>query len=1707
MNSSMSGSQGSTKGFLSNNSQSIIENSRGPSLSEKIHANLFYLSTNIHRYTGFSSKWIAFSAIFRILQNYATIFMPGCKSFWGSDSRAEIIILIVTLPLHLCFARGNSAYHAVLSILYTLILFFCLAVLASFLLRDPHQKSFTNKEIYLISFLFGVIVPIFSTFALSTFGACVKHIAFLGDNDILSIFGVIFGAFAFIISIPLNILSMALIRARSSIDMKTFYATWGSRVHIYFLVDYTFQLCSFFEECLPIDRKYYLIAFCGLLFLTSNPLTIIIALFDGNFQRFHDAAYFCSQICSTMLAILLMLMQIWVKTLTPAYVIITEIIGFMIFLAIFNLDLLVRERKILNKMNHIYHSNHAILPSLSPLIFTNPEQVHVGFSQEAYNTLQAFDTLNIKTAVEFHRYVSIGADAKLPAVTNLDFIKWGLIKFNDYATLVDSAQICQYFGDTSQVLPIIIQHIRESPEKGFFKAFAINIIESLHTDSISDSPQLFKMIEEKANGGLTRTRRMISVFWGCVLNHSIPSMKEALCKMRDSITETEAHFDELTRCYPYSDSTINLMLTFLTELRGYYDAAERYINSVSSHFIERSLEEMTTEDNSKNNDIMGEILNNKSKSYYPFTSELSNYMEQERVATKTSQAPMVALWTLGVFSLLAIIGCFIFVIAKTLSTFSTYPKYLKIVDGCNEAITNLASMTIGARRMCLFSHNLIKTTDKQIPVSQDASDRSAFYNYSTMLPYLLENIEKLTISLQKFYQEAAYSDEMLYSIEHKKTSFVFYGNQFNGSLSFALDLMANSLRNVVGNIPMLFEDQQMKHPFSLDGPTYLPDAISSAEVHQKRAAYLNLLYQKRKEAAKNLHEDFDETDLSFIDKDHLPEIQNITTTFKNRTVTIMYDPVEMFKASCQSACIKHLILNVKPIADLLLRFFMDFEDLSKDKVDDLSEILKWSMIIMPVAFIVLFITAVIICSYFVIQESNFRTTLYLSLPEQIASEIFRAGGQTYKAHQKIKKTLGGAEGNEAEKELSDEKDKQSVSSKSPEIELLKEKARNIESLHQFSSVTNGINGTGIYHFIGWSIIYIIIGALAMFILTLYAKDINDGFFGRAVMIVESAMRFLRLLYATLYTFEFFFQQDNIKLVDPNNILAMNARLVGGAIKSHQTLTYGNVNVSYSFREYKEVENVILSKLADTRANTTAETFKSFGSLQHDSYKNFGFDTKFRIYCQYISAIAHNFANNLSAYSLNDEIWQHFEHLFFVHLLDETVDTVTYYMDGVSGVISKSLIISLVISLSALVILLLIFGWPINKALTALGDYFDLTLHMICTIPPAVFGRSIYIEKWLKGEVNAFNYKQYESNFKRTVSASLQNQIIDESPEKLFVFNTKGEYIPINDKEQFQENASIQDVLAELIDNHEALMPGIEAAYQKIIDAKDAVENQTFKSLSKEGNPIKIIMRGIPTSETDVSSTNVIKYYAYVAILTRDITQEQTSLDEYKKQKDHTILLLSRSVPSAFAKRMHDGERRIKFSAGIGSVLNIEIIDFETTVMSQPPENVQRILVDIREFVNRLLEENKNMSLVKINRGLLTFVAGLFNDEQNGRTEALDSIRFSAFLASGIKEIFEREKINTGLRFGISTGGPIYCKVLMDITPFIIVSDEISSLSNVIVKNGKVDTLLLDRTTYECIYGVNIDAQISGDIDFNGKHITLYAVNIPDLINSMQQPQA
>ena len=86
-----------------------------------------------------------------------------------------------------------------------------------------------------------------------------------------------------------------------------------------------------------------------------------------------------------------------------------------------------------------------------------------------------------------------------------------------------------------------------------------------------------------------------------------------------------------------------------------------------------------------------------------------------------------------------------------------------------------------------------------------------------------------------------------------------------------------------------------------------------------------------------------------------------------------------------------------------------------------------------------------------------------------------------------------------------------------------------------------------------------------------------------------------------------------------------------------------------------------------------------------------------------------------------------------------------------------------------------------------------------------------------------------------------------------------------------------------------------------------------------------------------------------------------------------------------------------------------------------------------------------------------------------------------------------------LRYALCTGGPIFTKLYMDSTPVSLVFGDPVSLARQILRKSSHNLLLLERTTYECIYGMNIDCQMAGEIDYAGKHTSIYSIQVNNII--------
>ncbi|OHT00934.1 hypothetical protein TRFO_32231 [Tritrichomonas foetus] len=1659
---------GSTKGFLSFSSQSVIDSSKGPSLSERIKNNCLHLSANLHRYKGFDEAFHNFAVVFRMIQNYCICLMPGCTDFWRSNNSTSFFVYILAIPLHLCFLPGNASFHSYFSIVLFLFFLISIIFIISVILRNPEEYSASNSIIFFISLYCSVLTPILSIFVFTLFGNLLKSYIFMGDHSTEVIAAIVLSAITAVLVVMSHYFSFYLMRGTANIDFNAIYVPWAPYISIYAHIEMVYLILSFLEEFLPLNQTWFQVAFSIFALLISNPFTIIFMIRHPIFQDVNDIVYLSTQLTVNMITVILMDVRLISDKLTPTLLFVIVIISFALFLITYKFiirRLLLKYTKLLYS---VYKQSTPVLPPTTPLVFTTPLSNQVPLSHEAYSVMQAFSSLEITTVREFLIFIFVGAIVRMPAIKNIDFIKWGLNYFSDVKTLIICAQICQHFEDNGQTQTVLIQRLREIPDLSIFLTPILHNLELDHTDVISDKPLFLKMLQKKATGGLARCRRSLSLFWGCVLKHSQNTMNESLCKLRDSIYEANLHFDELIRCYPVSIEAIALYLNFLTEVKGEYLKCNQYINDMSAKFIEMKSDAIENDDSI---DGISLLLQDPNRRFSPYISKLSQFMEQERQAHESTNGPIIAIWTLAIISSIALIVCILVIMIKTLVSFNVYPSLLMIVNSCDDVIMKISSLILGARRLCLFSAGGL--TGNTINFGTGGSDTSMYDSPEVLIPWLLQQGDHLPQLILRFYKNATNNADLLRLLTKNVKPLLIFNTTMNGSLNFIFDMMCMSLRNIATNIPSLFEDIEYKR------------AAPKADLQL-------MLYEKMKMSFFDGHWSPHRKSLT-NSLENLQKLKNVLlppSTLENSSSGTDMEPIENFHAVCNSSEMNLLVNNIEITAELSDDFVDSFITISSQTVESLSSLLYYSMIFFPIGYVFVFGVALLIVCIYIKKEANFRLTLFLSLPEQVASEIFRAGGGSYVTKKKIDNRENA--GNQSDYGA-DGTNQPSVELISPEVEQMKEKALTIESLYQFSSTKNLITGTGLKEYAAYGVVYIIIAAIAIFCLTFYARSVNNTFHARSNMLCYSALRYSSVAYASMFLEEGFFS-SNISMFNSSEVLRLSQKFLIRAESIHRVLTYGSDDIQFDFREYSNLKNMILKDISMAIPDTF-QPEPAYSMMQHDGYKSYSFDTFMRIFIESTRGMMETYRIDNESYHINDNSWQHYNHLIVGHLMSSLENATFFYLEGVSSVIEESFIVSLLISVVTLIVLLLLFVGPILSSTLAISRYFSTTLHVLCQVPPDVFNRSFYINKWLKGQISRSNYNQYENTFMRTVSQELQARIIEESPEKMILFSSTGEYIETHSYDVSQlEEKTLPNILSLAIDTKDQkIVEEVKHNLEKFQEAKDQIDNVVIVANSIKDTPIKLTVTGITSADLSSSISSVQRYYSYIAILIRDVTQEANEEALFEQEKEKTLGLLKQIIPTQFAIRIHDGERRISFSSGIGSVMSVMIDHYEECLEKVDLSMVSEILMSLRKAVDQALVDFDNVSMISMTGGEFLFVAGLFNDEQNGRTEAIDTLQFAVKLNSAMIETFESYHLNASMKFGICTGGPIYCKLIMDGTPVSIVSGDPVSMAKIIRDYCKSKQLLLERTTYECSYGLNIDAQLVGEFDFQGRHTAYYSL--------------
>ena len=1680
-----------TKGFFSFSSQSILDSGKGPSFLERVRTNAMQLSINMQRYK-LSHAFGNLASVIRLIQCYCVVFMPAYTDLWNETLESRIFVTILKVPTHLCFTT-SPIYHVVLMIV--LFAFFLYLILWGMVhvSRDMTLWSHKNSLIATMRVIYELVVPVFVCFVCSLGGYILGQPIFHGNKEPIIIVGCVFSVLTILMSAMLHFWSFYMIRGCAILQYDRLFIPWGPKVKAYVIIEAIFYMLAFGEEFFPLNELWYRVGFSIVVCILQNPVTATIMIKSPMFQDPYDTAHYATLFIVTFVATIMINVQHLSPQLTPTTMFVVCVIVFVIVFVVYRSFKTAVVNKLLKKMYSVYRGNKPVLPQVTPVVFTSPLSNQVALSQEAYQVIQALDSLEVNGPREFHRLLSAGSLMKMSAVTNIDLIKWGLNYFTDINTLIICAQVCQHFGENNQTQNVLLQKIMESKDIDVFAQQIVKTLEFDHADAISDQPLLLKNLERKASSGIARCRRSMALFWGCVLNHSASSMKEAMCTIRDAVDETDEHFDELMRCYPMRLSAIALYLTYLTEIKGEYIKCNHYINDVSARFIEMKSERL---DDEESIDGMSGLIADCNRSFAPYISRLGQFMEQERHLVGPAKTPMRVLLGFTLVSLIIILISLILVIGVTLTELETFPQLLEIVRDFGKCIVTISEMTIAERRLCLFAAGKIVPGEYQTDTGNTEGILLTYPN--TTLVYIIDRAERINQELQTFYKTASKNKVLASALRTTVMPMTIYGSVEPTTLSGGLEFSAFNLKQIAGNVPKFFkQDDDLAAGGGgtpgkiLSADDGIPSFFDSHHHPLKTLRSVRWDPQAMRAAVPKINDFF----------------EKLQAHVRGESVDVSNINIDEYQDTCGSEEMKNMIVNMANLSQLAVMFMWHFYDEIAVQVKKLDNILNMSMILFPIAFCGLFSLGLAYCSIYIRKEMKFRMTLYLSLPEQVASEIFRSGGGAIRRKRNIDADKGG--GGETDR------DGNQQSTARPEGDALKEKSMAIETLHQFASHGGGIHGSGLPVYITWTCIYIVISAVGIFGLAYYARSVNQTFDSRTMIIAYSSMRNALIDYVAILVQELFYFDSSMAALKMNFQPFLVAYVTARGFwdtceRLNEALTFGSWNITYDFREYEAVADLLLwsTTVIPTPNFTNFQPESSVSRMVHNGYQDMGLRAIIDLFMMFSRMIMDVIAGVYTTtqqipFTVDDDTWKAYNHINFVHISGETGKLPDLYSSAVNEVIDTAFIYAVVISVATLLLLIIIFAGPILMAINAMSGFVHMTMHTIGQVQPEIFSRSMYIHKWLKGQITRFNYrtKANETYYKRTVSVELQNKVLDESPEKIILFNNQGQLvdagllIPPDVTEP-----SIEDVMNYVFDvaNNKTVFEHIQKAIERFCDAKDTKENTSVLVTSLTDTPLRITVTGITDTDASLSTSSVQRYYSHVAVLIRDVTQEHMEETQYKSQKEHVIQLLSCVVPRAFALRLHSGENKFTFTSGIGSVLTAKVVDYDRKLGSLEPKALTQAVLEVRKILDSLLEEFPNLSLISMRDGVLRLVTGLFNDEQNGRTEAMDMIAFIGRFFCCVQEIMETFGMDVQLQYGVATGGPIFCKMIMDATPVFLISGEPVSTSQLMADRAGPQTVFLERTTYECIYGMNVDAQIVGDLDVGGKKVTYYSASLCSL---------
>ena len=1573
-------------------SNTMIDESRGPPLTEKLKHNILLLSTNMHRYTENSTIKTDISSIVKLIQYYVLFLIPSFTVFWGRNQAASIITNILNTPFTLCVVPGNIIYRCVITIIVFVFYLIHVFILLRVLLKNPLVSSTSNSYVTWMCWFLGFFCPILEipTFNLLGFGLGV--LVWEKEFDYLTIIAFIFGVLSAIFVVFGHYLSVAMYRCSPTVNFRGLLRPWPRYMTQYSHLQIISMVTAFAEGFLNCNNQTQMTICCVVLMVFGNPGVSIYLMRRPIFQNVEDSVHLAVCHIVGFICLLLLLVHNYVPFLSPSLLFTAVILMIIVFYLILNFISRRRCGEAVSRLYSIYKSSRPVLPPLTPVVFSNPLSNQITLSQEAYSVMQMFSSLGIETEDEFNFFLAVGAKMKVPSVRNIDFIKWGLNSFTSATTLLAASQLIQYFGGCARTETVILQKLREIPSYPLLFMAFIQHLEGLHADLMLDKPILLQGLCSKASAALSRCKRSIAMFWGSVLRRSNSAIREALCRVRNSIKEAGPHFEELMRCYPHTKQAISLYLSFLTEIKGEFENCNDYLNKLSTYFVARQ-GELELEEEAQS-DFLTSLLQDETTSYNKYVSQLPIFAEHERQAMICSNSVMHVINAGSIVSFIAMIICFTYVIVVMLISIQSLPKFITMIQSVGSLTSSLTLMTTATRRLCLISSGHLHSNSIWHPSADSIANQTV----------LVDTVRTLANSLPKLVQDfmvsVAYSNDIVMRLNNAMASVFHHNRELEMGFSQVLKIMSNSMRSIVLLVPKAVSET---------GPI---------------------------------------GEYQFSD----------------------------YKDICNSTDLKNVYFNIDALVQLLDDFVAGFSTVLSDEINRFRQLLLYSMEILPAVFFGVFLIWTIISGAIAYKEAKFRAALFLSLPEQVASEFFRAesGRPVKKAGPPVFNFNTPGRG---------------------EDKIIKDKVRLVEKLHEFGITGQENHDPGLRAYVISMLFFLCLSALGMAGLMYYGYRESRIFDRETILTCFSVMRNTLLEFATFFVQEMFFD-ESYRIVSNSEMLQSAVSFLERSQDYQAKVAYGQYESSLNYRMSEQ-----LIELWNGAQNHTQPDFSDLSNsvlfMHHPSYQSYGLGCQSTVYYAVLESLIEDFTKDQKKHAVNDRVWQEFDHFLCSHLRGKLTEASNIFLHDIESQIFDIFYITLLIFLACFIVLLIIFFSCVVPSIWRLKQFFDSGVHILCQVPHAVFQRSLFINKWFKGQINRSNFMALETHFNRSISPALQAKLVKELPESIYLFDLQGNYVnsPSLDASNLEDKTmkSILPLIADVSHDFQ-LLSVAESAMTKIAEAKDTVSPIVYRATSVNNVPIRLTFVGVSAAEAGFMSKDAVmrQYYSYIAILAKDVTNEFNQQQQYQQQKAHTIHLMKQCVLPQLADRVHDGERRISFMASIGSVMLMKVPDYQRQTRKDP-QSMITMMQKLHTLTGEVLLAFPNVSMVSYNAGLFVFTAGLFNDEQNGRTEAIDSVQFASQLYERISKEITSTNREFSVKFSVCTGGPIYYKMLLDVTLVSFVTGDVVQIAAAMLAKAKPRQILIERTTYECIYGLKLDPQLVCEFEFNDKHMTLYAI--------------